>query len=444
MRKKTLLLLVVSCITFFCTLENVWARQVKISGSRGNWHLFVEGKPFYIKGAGFGKTVHAGNIDYYFSEMKKIGLNSFRTWGIGHDTPLMLEKAEKYGLMVDVGIWLLQNKKGEKKSVDYINGEKYKTETLKEIGEHVKKFKDYPAVLMWNVGNEVVLDLETEEEKIAFAKYVEEICKLIHKIDPNHPVTSSSAWSLAWPYFKKYTPSLDIYGVNVYGGLVVIKEEWEKIGVDKPYLITEYGPHGEWEVSVDGNEQAIIPSEEVKANAYFNGWKNYIEKNKGLNIGGYAFIFEGNEDFGGAWFNIFMLGRKRAAYWKIYEMFTGKQVKNSSPRISQFKLSKITGIYPEEKISVSVEAKDLDKDRLNYVFKICGRKVWDEGIYPVRFEKKKKKEFVITAPCTPGVYFLYVYVSDGQGNIAVEGKSIKVIEKKAIEKKVIEKKEKGK
>ena len=430
MKKKSLLLLLSICMTFFCALESIWARQVKIVGSLGSWQLMVDEAPFYIKGAGFAKTVHAGNIDYYFNEMKKIGLNSFRTWGTGDDTPLMLEKAEEYGLMVDVGIWLLQNKKGEPKAVDYVKGEEYKRKTLREIEEQVKKLKDYPSVLMWNVGNEVVMSLNTEEEKIAYAKFVEKICKLIHKIDPNHPVTSTTAWSFAWPYFKKYTPSLDIYGTNIYGGVVVIKEEWEKIGIDKPYLMTEYGPHGEWEVSVDKNGQPIIPSEESKAKAYFNGWKHYIEKNKGLNLGAYAFAFEGGEDFCGAWFNIFMLGKKRASYWKIYEMLTGKKGKNKPPLVCKFELSKFTDIYPGEKFNVYLEAKDPDKDKLNCVFKMCNRKLWDEGIYPVIFEKKKKKEFVITAPDKTGIYFLYVYVTDGKGNIAVEGKSIKIIEKK--------------
>ena len=71
MNKKNLLLVLSVCMTFFCTLENVRAKQVKVVGSRGNWQLTVDEAPFYIKGAGFGKTVHAGNIDYYFNEMKK-------------------------------------------------------------------------------------------------------------------------------------------------------------------------------------------------------------------------------------------------------------------------------------------------------------------------------------------------------------------------------------
>lgn len=430
MKRKIFLVLIIIFVIFSLSSEFISASQVRIVGAQGKWQLMVDGKPFYIKGAGFGKTVHAGNIDYYFNEMKKLGLNSFRTWGIGDDTPLMLEKASKYGLKVNVGIWLLQNKKGVPKVVDYVKGEKYKRETLKEIENNVRKLKDYPAVLMWNVGNEVVMNLETEEEKIAYAKYVEEICKLIHKIDPNHPVISTCAWSFAWPYFKKYTPSLNIYGVNIYGGVVVIQEEWERLKIDKPYLITEYGPHGEWEVPKDKNGQAIIPSEKEKARAYFNAWENYIKKNKGSNLGGYAFIFEGNEDFGGAWFNIFMLDQKRVSYWKIYEMFTRQKRKNNPPQVYEFNLNKSCDIYPEESISVSLKVKDPDRDKLRAVFKICGRKVWDEGIYPVIFKQEAKREYVITAPSRPGIYYLYVYVTDGKGNIAVEGKSIKVVEKK--------------
>ena len=48
----------------------------------------------------------------------------------------------------------------------------------------------------------------------------------IHAADPNHPVTSTDAWTGAWPYYKEYAPALDLLAVNCYGAIGGIKQAW--------------------------------------------------------------------------------------------------------------------------------------------------------------------------------------------------------------------------
>ena len=111
---------------------------------------------------------------------------------------------------------------------------------------------------MWNVGNESMLGLQncysgTElEQRNAYATFVNEQ-RRDPPVDPNHPVTSTDAWTGAWPYYKRNAPDLDLYAVNSYNAVCDIKATWEQGGYNKPYIVTEAGPAGEWEVPDDAN-----------------------------------------------------------------------------------------------------------------------------------------------------------------------------------------------
>ena len=125
---------------------------------------------------------------------------------------------------------------------------------------------------MWDVGNEVILTTQDhytgaqiEAERIAYAQYVDQVAQAIHAADPNHPVTSTDAYTGAWPYYKQYTPSLDLMAVNSYGAVCNVKQDWINGGYTKPYILTEGGPSGEWEVPNDANGVPTEPSDPQKA-----------------------------------------------------------------------------------------------------------------------------------------------------------------------------------
>ena len=78
-------------------------------------------------------------------------------------------------------------------SFNWLTDEKGKQAQMDSALAAVKKFKDHPAVLGWGVGNEVTLNIATEPEKEAYAKYLETVCKAIKQLDSTHPVASVSA-----------------------------------------------------------------------------------------------------------------------------------------------------------------------------------------------------------------------------------------------------------
>lgn len=426
---KTCLASLIFCLILSTTQCSFAANKVELVGGPGNWKLMVNGNEFFIKGLCWGVDLNKENEDYYFGMVKDLGANAVRVWGIGPETQDLMDTLAKHGVMIDLGIWLQQNGR-----VNYVTDDQYKEKTLKEIEENVLKFKDHPALLMWNIGNEVIFTLKTEEEKIAFAKYLEQICQRVHQLDPNHPITYASAWALDFPPFKKYTPSLDIYGTNCYnaGAVLSAVEELRKLGVDRPYLVTEFGNPGDFDAPKDDNGQAMdYLSDAEKAQAYSEIWQKGILPNKDKNcLGGFVFIFGGKEDSGGVWYNLVMDGKKRASYWAVREAFTGRKAENLPPNIEKFTISKTSGLKPGEKIVVKVIASAWQGSALNYKFKISGLPGYGNHVVEIESEKHAEDAFAIKVPLKDGVYRIYAYVTDNSGNLAIQSKTICVGPKK--------------
>ena len=62
-------------------------------------------------------------------------------------------------------------------------------------------------------------------------------------------LTSVEAWTFGLEWWGKYVPSIDIYGLNSYGpGVNYLASELEKRNIDKPYIVTEFGVTGEWDI----------------------------------------------------------------------------------------------------------------------------------------------------------------------------------------------------
>jgi hypothetical protein len=196
----------------------------------GSYQLLRDGKPYFIKGAGG---------DASKKILVEVGGNSFRTWGIGQDTPGQLDEAQKLGLTVTLGTWL-----GHKSYFSYSN-EAQNAEQKARVKREVEQYKNHPAVLLWALGNEMEQGFNGDDA-IPVWKHIQELAKMVHEIDPNHPTMTVVA-ELGGNKIKlihQYCPDLDIVGINSYAGCGSIGERYVKDGGTKPYIITEFGPPG--------------------------------------------------------------------------------------------------------------------------------------------------------------------------------------------------------
>ena len=268
MRKKLLTLLLGWCIV----TANA---QTTLTKTGSQWDLLVDGNVYEVKGITFGPDGDVENYGRYFRDLRYLGVNSIRLWATNGGTRTLLDSAHAYGLKVMVGIWMRHGRPGmeDDDRFNYLEDEQGKEAMYTNAINVVKELKDHPAVLTWGIGNEVYLNTATDEEKKAYSLLLESICREIKQLDPNHPITSVEAWTFGLDWWVKYVPSLDIYGINCYGpGANVLPEEFAKKGVEKPYLITEYGVTGEWDAQKDINGVIIEPGDRQKYEEITKGY----------------------------------------------------------------------------------------------------------------------------------------------------------------------------
>ncbi|HEX3642402.1 MAG TPA: malectin domain-containing carbohydrate-binding protein [Ktedonobacteraceae bacterium] len=397
---------------------------VHVTGTQGNWQLTVNGSPYQMKGVTFGPSnATAGE---YMADLKSMGVNTLRTWGTNASTQPLLDSAAAYGIKVVNSFWLNQG-------TDYLNDTTYKTNTLNNIKNWVTTYKNHPGVLMWDVGNEVILTLQNtysgtklQQERNAYAQYVDQIAKAIHAIDPNHPVTSTDAWTGAWSYYKANSPNLDLYAVNSYGSVCTIKQKWISGGYTKPYIVTETGPAGEWEVPNDVNGVPSEPTDTQKRDAYLNAW-NCIIGHTGVSLGATLFHYGIENDFGSVWLSMLTGHWKRLSYYSVKQAFTGQSSANTPPVISSMSLSQ-TSVPAGGQFTVNVNVSDPNGDPMHYNLMLNSKYInKSTGLQNATFTQTGSGSFMVTAPQKVGVWKVYVYVYDGQGNVGIETKSFKVV-----------------
>ena len=221
-----------------------------------------------------------------FALLKAMGCNTIRIYHSEKiNKELLRDLYKKYGIMVIMGNLFGAYTKGSNATwasgTDYTNKE-HKQNMLSSIWKMVLEYKDEPFVLMWMLGNENDVDgnqnnstatnTNASSHPEEFAKFLEEACSMIKKIDKNHPVGVCNATTKFIKYYKQYCPSLDVFGINQYTGPFGFGNLWAKVEqeLDKPVLITEYGCDAY-------NTNKNTSNEAYQARYHKGAWKDIID-----------------------------------------------------------------------------------------------------------------------------------------------------------------------
>ncbi|MBZ6130493.1 discoidin domain-containing protein [Streptomyces olivaceus] len=408
---------------------------VEVTGGQGDWQLTVDGSPYQVKGLTWGPS--PADAERYMPDLASMGVNTVRTWGTDASSRPLLDSAAAHGVKVIAGFWLQPGGgPGSGGCVDYLTDTAYKDQMLAEFPRWVQEYKDHPGVLMWNVGNESVLGLqncyggdELERQRDAYTTFVNDVAKKIHAVDPNHPVTSTDAWVGAWPYYQKNAPDLDLYAVNAYDAVCDVRSAWEQGGYTKPYIVTESGPPGEWEVPDDANGVPEEPTDQAKAEGYTDAW-NCVTGHRGVALGATLFHYGTEYDFGGIWFNLLPAGQKRLSYYAVKRAYGGDTSgDNTPPVVSGFGVEGGAGqVQAGKDLVLTARATDPDGDPVAYEV-LASSNYIDQGkqLTTLPATDLGGGRLRVTAPDRPGVWKLYVKATDGKGNVGVETLSARVV-----------------
>jgi len=401
---------------------------VEIRYEADRYQLFVDDVPFYIKGAG----LEFGDIPSLASH----GANSFRTWRTdnGRDTGMeILDRAHEHGLMVTMGIEIARERSGTGRGIfnfDY-NDSVAVAQQLNRVRNEVLMYKDHPALLMWGIGNE--LNLESSNPRVWNA--VNDISKMIHEVDGKHPTLTMLAGihPELIQQIKTRASDLDLLGIQMYADIVNLPRYLRESNWDGPYIVTEWGATGHWEVATTSWGAPIENNSTVKADWYNRRYEIAIASDTIQCLGSYVFLWGQKQERTATWYGMFMPSGEKTASVDVMEYkWTRSWPPNLSPTIDSFTLNGQIATSNIEltsgiSTSASVTANDPDDDPLTYHWSVrreateVGHGGDDESEPPPisdLFTHINHGEVTLTAPSESGAYRLFVQITDGKGSAA--------------------------
>ena len=390
--------------------------KVEVKWDQDHWQFYRGGEPYYVRGVG-------GYV--YLDEAVALGANSIRTWGIDN-AKSVLDEAHSKGLTVMLGFWMGHERHG----YDYSDAWAVEDQ-FKAFQKIVRELKDHPALLCWGVGNE--MDLFYTDFNVWDA--VERIAAMIKEEDPNHPscVVTAGLDVAEVQMIQERAPSIDILGVNTYGDVENVITRMDMYGWDKPYMVTEWGPNGHWEVFKTTWGAPVEQTSSEKAASYKHRYLDCIAADKESCVGSYVFLWGQKQETTPTWYGVFLEdGSQTEALDNLHRAWKGEEPPNRAPVIESFTLNDQTAydsvtLSPGQKVPVAALIADPDGDQLTFTWELLLESQFTKAGGDVERRPDAVQAAVsggsdgkgmMRMPRIRGAYRLFVYAHDGKGSAA--------------------------
>ena len=405
--------LLVAALVLFAAGANAQAVPVELRQVDGNWQLLRDGEPYLVRGAGG---------DASLERLAAAGANSVRTWSTDN-AGAILDRAHALGMTVTLGIWLDHERHG----FDYGDRRQVR-EQLERAREAVLEYRDHPALLLWGVGNEMEGFDSGDDPRIWEA--VNDVAAMIKELDPHHPTMTVTAeiGGGRIEMVHRHAPAVDIHGINAYAGAASIAERMRAGGASKPYVITEFGPPGAWEVPTTDWGAPYEPTSTEKAEAYRRSYQQSVLDNPGMALGAYAFLWGAKMEATSTWFGMLLDdGSKVAALDAMSELWTGEAPADRSPAIEPVTIDTEPAVDPGTEINASTSVVDPEGEPVSLRWALRP----ESGEYATGGDFRPRMADIegavlatagqaatVRMPDEPGGYRLFVYAKDPAGNAA--------------------------
>jgi len=412
---KVLLILVVCCSVI--PLKGVGqSNQFKISKQNNSWLLYLNDKPFYIKGA-------VGWHDYKL--LKVCGANSVRL----RASRRQLDRATEQGLYAMAGLPV----RGERNGIDWDDKEMVEAQKQKVLNI-VEELKNHPAVMCWAIGNELDWIPPGRPHNSKLWVRLNDIARAIHAVDSEHPVLTvvgTGRFDQKIKQIARDCSDMDLLGINTYGDIQKVAELADTYW-PKPYVIAEWGPTGHWQVPKTKWGAPIEQTSSEKARVYYDRYFNIISKHKSNCLGSFVFLWGEKQETTHSWYGMFRDGLMTESVGVMKYAWSGNWPNNRAPvvldiRIEDFDSGKNVKLQPQKKYQAYVICYDVEHDTLIYDWDIRPEVEIPKNSYAGGLEKPAKiipslinnggsSHIGFITPTSKGAYRLFVQVADGQGN----------------------------
>jgi len=429
--KTTSIILLLLTATFLmaCNMDNNSKKESEKSGPShselrnvdGNYRLFVNGEVFFVKGAG----CEYGPCQLVASH----GGNSIRTWRV-HNSKIsgkeVLDNALEHGLMVMMGLDVALERHG----FDY-NDEVAVANQLETIKKDIIELKDHPALLGWGIGNE--LNLRYTNKKVWNA--VNDIAKMIKEVDGNHVITTMLAGigKEEVDYIRENCPNIDFISIQMYGDMINLKQRIKDAGYEGPYLVTEWGATGHWEMPSTEWGSPIEQTSTEKADAIKLRYEKVIVADEANCLGSYVFVWGQKQERTPTWYGLFTEnGEKTEAINVMEYLWTGKWPQKMAPKIKNAIIKGKGGRFENVKLGMDKQYVAVVEIEHPNIGQLAARaEILPE---PVElsdggdFEQRPKtiegliisastSEVVFKSPKEKGAYRIFIYIVDDNNNV---------------------------
>lgn len=401
---------------------------VKIVSKGSGYQLLRNGQPYFING-----VCGSSRLDELFAA----GGNSIRTYGSGGGA---LDQAQTRGLTVLLGLGVGKPRQG----FDYSNPERV-AQQLERARQEVLKSKDHPALLMWALGNESELDTSLTN-RIKVWQAINGMAEMVKQVDGKHPVITVLA-GIGGNKLREldtYCPALDAVGINTYGGMLSLPDAVAKQDWKRPWLVTEFGPRGHWEVAKTAWGLPLEDSSTEKADLYLLAYRRAVSEPPAC-LGSYVFLWGQKQEKTHTWYGMFLPeGNRLGAVDAMTMAWTGHWPTNRCPKIGPGKIKvRLEGtddtrhiFAPGARLRYRVDASDPENDPLTIKWDLRldvadnpGRGGDREPSTPPIADailSAQQKEALVQLPAKEGNYRLFVYALDPKGSAATANLPLKV------------------
>ncbi|MCC5941173.1 MAG: hypothetical protein JJU37_06475 [Balneolaceae bacterium] len=395
-------------------------RTVYVEKTESGFQLIRNGEPFHIQGAGG---------DSHFKELAEIGGNTIRVFN-SSDLKAKLDEAHNYGLAVIVDIYIPPYST----SYNLYADEDENVLLKQDVRDLVYQYKDHPALLIWNLGNE--LNYPLVFRKNDFIRTFNELVSIIQEVDPDHPVSTSiiGAGRKTMSSIYIHSPDLDIVSFNTFGNTKFVNSHLAQVSLlfgSRPYLFSELGPDGPWEIQTTSWGAPIEPVSSIKSDSYKSRSGMFLGNEDSASLGTLFFYWGTKLERTHTWFSLFRDGEKSESINAIKSLWSES---NITPQMSDMKYMTVNSkrayeniiFVPGELSQAEIVFDNNYSDSLRIDWEIYPE-AWfsdrDEIVVsnykPIdTFNSFDKNETTFRAPLKEGPYRIFAYIYNHDGTYA--------------------------
>lgn len=400
-----------------------------VRGDDGAFLLRRDGAPYTIRGAGGHR---------YLDRFQAAGGNTLRTWGVDQlereiEGVPFLDYAHRRGLAVVAGIWVQHERHG----FDY--GDSARVEEQRRIvREAVEKYRDHPAILLWGLGNEVEAGRRDDDGAAVWREW-NVLAGIVKEADPGRPVMAALAGLTPGKIaqVQRHCANFDILGVNAYASAIRTGEILNQAGFDRPFVLSEFGPRGHWEVPQTKWGAPLEPTSEEKGRHYLETYRRVMTDAGDRCLGAFVFLWGHKQEVTRTWYGMFLdTGEKLAAVDLMTLAWQGRYPAERCPEIGSVDFPGAGKVVEAGVVwTVSALARDPQDLALDYTWEILSEQMEPSvggdaerppPAHPDAIVEREGARAVIRAPSEPGAYRLFLTIRNSGNSAATANFPFKV------------------